>query len=404
MDLKTWVRESPSYQALLLQRAQAEATWEAAQKGLAPTLTPQGNYSRSLLGQESLALGLGGSMALPWGQAQDNLRGAEITYKKALLDLLSQGNLLFQTALSQYLDTYLAALDQALAQKRLAWREAQLKAVRDQREKGQATFQDLLDAEGNLAEAQAEALRAQLALSLAQARLQATLGRAVAVEALPPLPQETLSLERVLTFLEERPDVQKARLALEEAEEALAQARRERAWPEVSVSLTAQEGNAALSLGLNLKTGVLNYGAQYTVLGTGGNGGVAFQVQAGIPLLSPVQDAGVALQEKALAQARLALESARRAAELDLRAKYQALLQAQAQVEVAAKALAGAENSLAVAQKRLEAGTGTVLEVMQAEVGLLQARRTLEGAKAALLQAYYALWDAMGQDLVGGER
>lgn len=78
MDLKTWVRESPGYQALLLQRAQAEATWEAAQKGLAPTLTPQGNYSRSLLGQESLALGLAGSVALPWGQAQDNLRGAEI--------------------------------------------------------------------------------------------------------------------------------------------------------------------------------------------------------------------------------------------------------------------------------------------------------------------------------------
>jgi len=198
VDLRAWVRESPGYQALLLQKGQAEAAWEAAQKGLVPTLSPQGSYIRSLLGQESLALGLGGSLALPWGQAQGSLREAEITYRQALLDFLSQGNALFQTALSQYLDAYLAALDQALAQKRLAWREAQLRAVRDQREKGQATFQDLLEAEGNLAEAQAEALRAELALGLAQARLKATLGREVVAGALPLFPQGIPSLEAVL--------------------------------------------------------------------------------------------------------------------------------------------------------------------------------------------------------------
>jgi len=395
------VRESPGYQALLLQKGQAEAAWEAAQKGLVPTLSPQGSYSRSLLGQESLALGLGGSLALPWGQAQGSLREAEITYRQALLDFLSQGNALFQTALSQYLDAYLAALDQALAQKRLAWREAQLRAVRDQREKGQATFQDLLEAEGNLAEAQAEALRAELALGLAQARLKATLGREVVAGALPLFPQGIPSLEEVLARRDKRPDVRKAQLAVEEAEVALAQAQWERFFPEVSLGLTAQEGNAALSLGLNLKAGTLTYGGQYAFQGQG-TGGVSFQVQASFPLLNPGQDAQLSLREKTLTQARLTLESAKRAAELDLRSKHQALLQAQAQVDVATKALSAAENSWEVAKGRLQAGTGTALEVMQAEVGLLQARRTLEGAKAAFLQAYYALLDAMGEDLVGG--
>ena len=49
-------------------------------------------------------------------------------------------------------------------------------------------------------------------------------------------------------------------------------------------------------------------------------------------------------------------------------------------------------------------GRGGLLEVLQAEVGLLQAQRTLEQAKANLLQAHYALMDAMGIDLLGGER
>lgn len=71
---------------------------------------------------------------------------------------------------------------------------------------------------------------------------------------------------------------------------------------------------------------------------------------------------------------------------------------------MAAKALEAAEHSLQVAQRRLEAGTGTPLEVLRAEVGLLQAQRALEGVRALFLQAYYALLDAMGVSLLGGER
>ncbi|TBH20806.1 TolC family protein [Thermus thermamylovorans] len=402
VDLKSLVRESPSYQGLLLQEAQARLALEGARAALLPTLAPQGSYARTPAGQESLALGLGGGVVLlPWGPAQDGLRAAERAYQRALLDLKAQGNALFQTALAQYLEVHLAGLDRELAQRRLALREAQLRALRAQHAEGQATFLALLEAEAAWAQAQAEALQAELALSLAQARLEATLGRQVAVLPLP-LPRGLPSLEEALAAGAGRPDVGRARLALEEAEALLHQARRDRVQPQVSLSLSGTGGGASLALSLNLAAGTLGYAVQYQPLGAPREG-VAFQAQASLPLLSPAQDREVAARERVRDGARLALEAALQAAALDLRARHQALLLAQAQVGVAERGLAAAEHSLEVAKRRLEAGTGTALEVLQAEVGLLQARRTLEGARALFLQAYYALLEAMGEPLLGGE-
>lgn len=403
VDLQALVRASPSYQELLLQEAQARAALERARAALLPTLAPQGSYARTAAGQESLALGLGGSLVLlPWGPAREALAAAERGYRRALLDLEARGNALLQTALAQYLEVHLAGLDWELAQRRLALREAELRAVRAQHAEGQATFQALLEAEGAWAQAQAEALQAELALGLAQARLEATLGRRVAVSPLP-LPEALPSLEEALAAGARRPDVGRAQLALEEAEALFRQAQRDRFQPQMALSLSGTKAGVSLALSLNLMAGTLGYAAQYQPLG-GGRDGVAFQVQASLPLLDPVQDKEVAAGERALEAARLSLEAVQQAAALELKARHQALLQARAQLEVAAKALEAAEHSLQVAQRRLEAGTGTPLEVLRAEVGLLQAQRALEGVRALFLQAYYALLDAMGVSLLGGER
>ncbi|WP_038071142.1 TolC family protein [Thermus scotoductus] len=402
VDLRALVRQSPGFRDLEAARAQAELALEAARAGLAPTLAPQGSYSRTPLGQESLSLGVGGSLPLlPWGPAQDNLRAAERAYRQSLQDLKAQENALFQKALSQYLDAYLAGLDLGVARKTLELREAQLKAVEAQQVRGQATFQALLEAQANLAQAQADALRSELALSLARARLEATLG--TRVEPLPLSPPRVLpTLEEVLKAKERRPDVQKARLALEEAEDLLAQARRDRFLPRVSVNVSGTEAGTGFGLGLDLKSGELSYALQHALLGAS-QSGLTLQAQASFPLYSPSQDLGLRQKEEAVEQAKRALESALSAAELDLRSKHQTLLQAQAQMGVASKLLEAAKNSLDTAQKRLEVGTGTRLEVAQAEVNLLQAQRTWEGAVSALLQAYYALLDAMGEALLGGE-
>ncbi|BAW00746.1 outer membrane efflux protein [Thermus thermophilus] len=402
VDLKALVQGSPGFQDLEAERNQARLSLEAARAGLLPTLAPQGSYSRASTGQESLSLGVGGGFPLlPWGPAQDALQAAERAYRQALLDLRAQENALFLRVLSQYLEAYLAGLDLAVAQKALELREAQLQAVEAQYARGQATFQALLEAQTNQAQAQAEVLGAESALSLARARLQATLG--TQVEPLPlPLPQVLPSLEEALAALERRPDVQKARLALEEAEALLAQARRDRYLPSVNLGVSLAEGQAGLEVRLDLKAGQLGYSL---LLYPGRSQSLAsFQLQANLPLFQPSQDAALSLREEAVERARRALANALVAAELDLKAKHQALRQAQSRLEVAARGLKAAESALDTARKRLAAGTGTPLEVKQAEFNLLQAQRSWEGAKAAFLQAYYALLEAMGESFLGGEK
>ena len=77
-----------------------------------------------------------------------------------------------------------------------------------------------------------------------------------------------------------------------------------------------------------------------------------------------------------MAQAKLALEAALKDGELDLRQKHQARLLAEAQLAAAETSLKAAEASLETAKKRLQAGTGTRLEGLQAEGGLLQDRKS----------------------------
>ncbi|WP_114313536.1 TolC family protein [Thermus caldifontis] len=401
VDLLALVRQSPALRDLEAERVQAELSLKAAQAGLFPTLTPQGSYARTPLGQETLSLGVGGSLPLlPWGPAQDNLEAAKRAYRQTLLDIKAQENALFQKVLSQYLEAYLAGLDLGVARKALELREAQFKAVEAQQARGQATFQALLEAQASLAQAQADTLQAELSWNLAKARLEASLG--TQVEPFPlSLPQTPPTLDEALAARERRPDVQKARLALEEAEALLAQARRDRFFPSVSLGVSVAEGPGSLGVSLDLKTGQLGYSLQYSS-GTS-QSQTSLQLQASLPLLQPSQDAALALREGAVEQARRNLANALVTAELDLRSKHQTLVQAQGQLEVVAKSLQAAENSLDNARRRLEAGTGTILEVKQAELGLLQAQRAWEGARAGLLQAYYALLDAMGESLLGGE-
>ncbi len=116
-----------------------------------------------------------------------------------------------------------------------------------------------------------------------------------------------------------------------------------------------------------------------------------------------MQGANERVLQNRLETALLALAEARRQAELDLKAKAQALRQALGQVGVAESLLRAAEVSHQVAQARLLAGTGTPLDLLQAEVNLLQARRNLAQAQVGLFQAYYAWLEAQGESLVGGE-
>ncbi len=256
-SFRDWVKASPGYQSLLLQKRQALLGLEAAQGGLGPTLSLQGSYTQTP--REALSLGLGGRVGvLPWGSAWDALDQAGRNLRQTELELRAQANALFQRLLAQYLQAHLAQEDLALAEARLRLRQAQLRAVREQEARGQATFQARLEAEAQEAQARLDLAQAQAALALARAQLEAGLGRPLP-DPLPPLalaPVPEPDLEGALARLEARREVVLARLQVEALEAELARLRRDRFLPQVNLSLGLSEG-VSLKLRPGPEDGVL---------------------------------------------------------------------------------------------------------------------------------------------------
>lgn len=86
----------------------------------------------------------------------------------------------------------------------------------------------------------------------------------------------------------------------------------------------------------------------------------------------------------AVEEAALALAEAKRSVERDLRELYGGLREARARRDLALQHVALAERNARVAQLRVEAGLSTVVEAMEAELALLQARLGAAQAQAAV--------------------
>jgi outer membrane protein TolC len=127
--------------------------------------------------------------------------------------------------------------------------------------------------------------------------------------------------------------------------------------------------------------------------------GYSLGLSLSVPIFDPVSDSQIATAQTALKAAQQALETARKAAELDVRQKYQNLQTAKAAIAAARAGLNAANQNLRTAQARLQAGTGTTVEVQAAQLNQLQAQRNLEAALAQAQLAALALQNALGQDL-----
>jgi len=171
----------------------------------------------------------------------------------------------------------------------------------------------------------------------------------------------------------------------------------------------SSSGNS-LSAGLNFKSGVASVSAAVPLVqGTGGSPAQGYNLglSLSVPLFDPVSDSRIHTARTALQAARQALETTRKAAELDVRQKYQGLQTAKAAIAAARAGLNAANQNLRTAQARLQAGTGTALDVQSAQLGLLQAQRNLEAALIQAQLAALALQNALGTDLtasLGGNR
>jgi len=110
---------------------------------------------------------------------------------------------------------------------------------------------------------------------------------------------------------------------------------------------------------------------------------------------------GKVIQAKAqLAHAKADVEDRSRQIELEVRTDYSSFIEAREVLESQLKVQEEAEESLRLARARAEAGTGTQLDVLDAETSLTQARTTQVQALHDYDVARARLERAIGQDMV----
>ncbi len=400
-----WQSADLGYESVLRQLEAAQAAQGFKLSGGADyTLRENSGSNLTLSGTASMGV-------LPWSSSADAVRSAERALERAALTRRETRNNLYIALHTQYFNLRQAQTDLIIAQATLALRERQLQIVTAQNQAGTATLSDLLTAQQNLDAARSGLVNAQGAAEIARLTLAGTLGlnpqnlnRLDTLPSEPDLPSENLEalLQRAYA---NRSDLLRAQSQLRDVEENLASAQRDRLIPNAVLSTGYSTGGTnatSVSAGLNFKSGTASLsGAVPIVQGTGGapqpqGWNVGFSLS--VPIFDPVSDSRINSTQTALQATRQALETTRKAAELDVRQKYQNLQTAKAGIAAARAGLNAANQNLRTAQARLQAGTGTGVEVQAAQVGQLQAQRNLEAALIQAQLAALALQNALGVD------
>jgi outer membrane protein len=403
--------KSLEWQTIDLQFQSAQRTYEAAQAAAGVRLNVGGDSSANFnttAGTSSITYKLNASLSLPvlpWASQFDDLRKAERSFARAVLDRRDSRNTLLLNTTSQYQSLRLAQLDLALTQKTASLRDSQAKIAQNQRNNNQITADQLAASLQNLETAKFNLLQAESTLELAQLTLSNTLDMPDVPSvstALPVLNLPSPAFEVLLkTALLERTDMQKAIYAVRDAEDNLAIAQRDRWLPNASLSVGVSDSGVNLNSSLNLQTGQLSVGASYQPP-TGNATGTVISLGASIslPILAPTNDSRIASTETALKTAKQTLERTQKSAELDLRSKYLDAQSAWRRIALAQKSLENAKNTLATTQARVGAGAQTKTDLETSQVAVQQAERDVENIVGTAYLAILRLETALGKGLV----
>ena len=275
---------------------------------------------------------------------------------------------------------------------------------RDEEARAEALFQvgtvargDVLKARARRAATQADRIRAENQVDIQSARLRQLLGVDVTARILAEsiqdealvLPDSAEALRRALV---ERPRLESAKAVERAARSGLTGAKTER-LPAITGSIDF--GRSRVQQTLENLTGVPNPPAELDVerYATEWQG----SVRASMPIFDGLAIEGNIRQAKG---ALLEAEAQRRQRELDVIFEVQSawltLREAVARIEVAREGLVSAEEDHKFSQGRYQLGAGTYLDLLTAEVGLANARRTLVEAIAVARVAEAGLEYAVG--------
>jgi outer membrane protein len=406
----TALQKTPDWQVANLTYQTSQRNLETTQAATGINLSAGGNYNglfpSSGTSNNSVSVSVTASTSLlPWSPAYDTIRSAQRAFDRAALDLRDARNTLALTTLSTYFGTRTSSLDVDVATANQKVFEGKLRVANLKYQNGQITLTDLLTAQQDLATAQSTLLTAQNALQINLANLGVSastkLTTAPTELALPQGTPEALAKAGI----ERRADVQKAISRVQDAEDALANAQRDRILPNASVSLgygqlgTSGLSSPSVSTSLNFQSGAASVTGSVPVtnntsstLGTG----LSVSLSASIPVLAPSSDAKTSTAQTSLDAARASLDTTRRSAALDVAQRYSDATTAKARINVSQSTLETARKTLETATARNQSGLNTSIDLEQARANVLQAQRDLESATATELIAVYKLQNAIG--------
>ncbi|MEX2045216.1 MAG: TolC family protein, partial [Opitutus sp.] len=312
------------------------------------------------------------------GAVRSAIKSSQLARDAAVLDLESVINeALLQVRITFY-DVILAREQIAVQESNLRLLQEQLKTATDRFEAGTVSSFEKLRADVAVSNARVPLISARnrhrLAIEALRQALGFTTGGATLSGKVPEF-SGTLHFTPVNHDLAASFDVARASRPDLKRLEKLAAAREQ--------DVRTQRANRHPTLGLGL-------GYQFRNDTYGGNrfsealDGWTFGLQSNWPIFDGRSTSGrVAQAKSALAQTRLTIAEARLAVEVEVRRAFSAWQEATELAEASQRVVEQADEAVRLANARYRAGTGTQLDVLQAQVDLTTARNNQ-------IQAYYA--------------
>jgi outer membrane protein len=386
----------------------AERNLNAARAAAGLTVTVGGDVIRNQISSSDAALNgtaLTASVnaqasiaVLPWSAVFDGVRGAQRNLERVGLDLKEARAGLQLQFLTFYAQAQLAQTDAVLAAQNLVFAAKKLQITKAQLEAGTATNEAVLSAEASLRSGEANVKAADNAKRLTAQGVFVFLGiatRATVFSSLIAAPKlGEINLEVLVKSAKNfRPDVLRAILAVQQAQDDLEIAKRDRWVPNLGlnagvngVTADGKPTGTQLSTNLNLGNGALSVQGAYAPSSSSNATALTLSLQISIPIVAPTSDARVGTAEAALNAVRLNLETVNNSAELEVQNKFFEREAAIAGQDVAQANLDVAKRRTTDNTARLAVGLITSLELVQSEILELQTTRELQnaGIQAAL--------------------
>jgi outer membrane protein len=385
---------------LTIQRSvvrQLDETVEQASAAGRPTVAGSVSVSQDSNGfatanNDGRSLVAGATLSLPIftsGRISNNVRAADQRVAAGRQDLLTTENQVFLNVTAAYMDVLRDQSVVELNQNQVRVLEEQLRASRDRFEVGDLTRTDVAQSEARLAIARANLAAAQGQLQFSREAYRRQVGRAPgSLEPPPPLPTLPGTPGQAVDLAVANNPALKAARAIEQAARYDVAAQRAGNLPSVSGSTSVRQTDR---LGTNVVIpGLVNTPENF--------GATTFGVTMSVPLFQAGQVSSRVRQAQARqSQALEQIASTERLVVANARNAYEALVTARATIESAQAAVTA--NELALEGNRQEnlVGSRTILDVLDAEQELLNARVSLVRARRDEYVASFQLLAATGQ-------